>query len=84
MLLFRSEEHVTSWCEERRIPPGGTLTPDQGWQLARAWFHDRLEPGWRRRTPDEASALFTSLGLTDPFWRLPGVSTDGPADTAGS
>jgi hypothetical protein len=72
MLLFRSEEHVQRWIEERRIPIGGTLTPDQGWRLADAWFHDRLDPAWRRRTPEETREVFTSIGLTGPFWELQG------------
>jgi hypothetical protein len=29
-----------------------------------------MDPGWRRRTPEEARALFDSLGLTGDFWRL--------------
>jgi hypothetical protein len=70
MLLFRSEEHVHRWSDERRSPVGGTLTPAQGWSLADAWFHDRLDVEWRRRTPEEAQALFTSIGLTGPFWQL--------------
>jgi hypothetical protein len=40
------------------------------WDLAVAWYRDRLAPDWRRRTPAEVQALFTELGLTDPFWRL--------------
>jgi hypothetical protein len=70
MLLFRSEEHVGRWAAVRGIPIGGTLTPTQGWRLADAWFHDRLELDWRRRTTDEAQALFTSIGLTGSFWQL--------------
>jgi hypothetical protein len=70
MLLFRSEEHVRRWAEERSIPIGGTLTTDQGWRLAHAWFHDRLDLEWRRRTPEEAQTLFASIGLTGPFWQL--------------
>jgi hypothetical protein len=70
MLLFRSEEHVRTWANERRSPVGGTLTPTQGWRLAEAWFHDRLDLEWRRRTTEEAQALFTSIDLTGPFWQL--------------
>lgn len=40
------------------------------WRLAQAWYADRLRVDWRRRTPAEAQALFESLGLTAPFWRL--------------
>jgi hypothetical protein len=68
MLLFRSEEHVTRWTEERRTGFGAILTPQQGWQLATAWFDDRLSPDWRRKTPKESRAIFEGIGLTGPFW----------------
>lgn len=68
MLLFRSEEHVTRWAEERQVEVGATLTPHQGWQLARAWFEDRLSPDWRRKTPEETRTIFEAIGLTGPFW----------------
>ena len=46
------------------------------WQLASAWYRDRLDPSWRRKSVDEAESLFLQLGLTGDFWRLqPG----GPA-----
>ena len=70
MLLFRSEEHVERWCRDRGSEKGGLLTLDQLWGLARTWYRDRLEPGWRRRTPEEAEGVFASLGLTGEFWRL--------------
>ena len=70
MLLFRSEGHVRRWAEERGTAPGAVFTPRQGWRLAQAWFADRLDPAWRRRTPDEAHAIFASIGLTGPFWDL--------------
>jgi hypothetical protein len=40
------------------------------WQLAHAWYHDRFDPAWRRRTVEEAEQLFTELGLSGDFWRL--------------
>ena len=70
MLLFRSGEHVERWSEGRGIPTGAALTPQQGWLLAKAWYEDRLSPDWRRKTPEEAQAVFESIGLTGPFWRL--------------
>jgi hypothetical protein len=72
MLLFRSEEHMAAWYRARRIPTGGTLTLEQQWELARIWYADRMSPGWRRRTADEAEAVFASLGLSGDFWRLTG------------
>ena len=47
------------------------MTVPQLWQLARAWHgQDRRSPQWRRKTPDEAEAVFASIGLTADFWRL--------------
>ncbi len=71
MLIFRSEEHVDKWCHDWNRPRGGILSLDQCWQLAQAWYGpDRRDPAWRRKTVDEAEALFAQLGLTGAFWRL--------------
>ena len=70
MLAFRSEAHVDEWCRQRRIEKGAVFTLEQAWRLARAWYGDRLSPEWRRRTPDEAHAVFESIGLTGDFWRF--------------
>jgi hypothetical protein len=72
MLLFRSEEHIAAWSRRRGSTTGATLTLDQQWELARIWYADRMTPDWRRRTPDEAEAVFAGLGLTGEFWRLTG------------
>jgi hypothetical protein len=70
MLAFRSEAHVDRWCEAHRIPKGAAFGLDQAWQLAHAWYADRLSPEWRRRTPEEAQAVLAGVGLTGEFWRL--------------
>jgi hypothetical protein len=70
MLLFRSEEHVARWCHNRGLPHGGILTLEQLWELATAWYTNRMAPDWRRRTAQEAEAVFEGIGLTGAFWRL--------------
>jgi hypothetical protein len=70
MLLFRDEEHVDKWCGKRAQPRGGVLTADQLWELARAWYGNRLAPDWRRRNAKEAQAVFEGVGLTGEFWDL--------------
>ena len=70
MLAFRSEEHVERWCRSKGLEQGAQLTPEQQWLLADAWYANRLAPDWRRRTPDEAEALFADVGLEGAFWRL--------------
>ena len=70
MLLFRSEEHVDRWCSERDLQRGGMMTPNQCWDLADAWYRDRLDASYQRRSVDVAQALFDSIGLLGEFWRL--------------
>jgi hypothetical protein len=70
MLAFRSEVHVNRWRELRCLAKGAVFQPEQLWGLARAWYGDRLQPNWRRRTPEEAEAAFAANGLTGDFWRL--------------
>ena len=70
MRLFRDEEHLDRWLEAEGRARGAVLPPDRLWALARAWYEDRLSPGWRRRSPEEAEAVFASVGLTGAFWKL--------------
>ena len=72
MRLFRSEEHVREWSDQSGIPVGAIFDLAAAWRLAELWFHDRLQPTWRRRTADEAHEIFARVGLTGAFWRLDG------------
>ena len=72
MLLFWSEEHVEKWCKDWDMSSGEVIPLDKCCRLAQVWYGpDRREPEWRRRTVDEAEELFSQLGFTSPFWRLP-------------
>jgi Alkylmercury lyase len=70
MLAFRSEEHVDRWCALHALARGATFSLEQAWRLGDAWYRDRLSRDWRRRTAQEAEALFAELGLTGDFWKL--------------
>ena len=70
MLLFRSEEHLERWLGRHGHERGAVMSLFQIWGLAQAWYADKLTPGWRRHKPEEAEAVFESLGLTGDFWRL--------------
>lgn len=72
MSLFRSEEHVDRWLAKTRRNKGAVVPLAQVWRLARAWYSDPRKPDWRPRTRDENQAVLASVGLTDPFWQLPG------------
>ena len=68
MLFFRSEERVEEWCKAQELEKRPVLTLDQLWQLAVAWYADRLTPAARRPGPDEMRAIFGGIGLRGPFW----------------
>jgi hypothetical protein len=71
MLLFRSEEHVTLWCEARGLPLRPLVSLDQLWELALAWYENRLTEESRRPGPAEMRQIFARLGLLDAFWEVP-------------
>jgi len=70
MLLFRSEEGIDGWCAETGEPRGESLPLAQVWALAQAWYGDRIEPSFRGRTIEEASAIFVGVGLRSAWWHV--------------
>jgi hypothetical protein len=72
MLLFRSEEHLTRWLDERHLTRGGTMTLTQQRLLADRWYGDRLSETWTKRTQEESQRVLDGVGLTDSFWNLTG------------
>lgn len=70
MLLFRSEEHVERWCQGHNVPRRPLVSLDQLWQLAMAWYANRLTEESRRPGPDEMEEIFAKLGLHDSFWQV--------------
>ena len=59
------------WCQQWRQPRGEVISLEQQWRLAQAWYNDRLDLEWRRKTIEEIDALWAELGFTSSFWRLP-------------
>jgi hypothetical protein len=68
MLLFRSEENVSRWCDAHGVPVRPRIRLDQLWQLAVTWYANRLTVESRRPGPDEMVAIFAAVGLEGPFW----------------
>jgi len=63
---------VDRWLAKSGREKGVVLSIEQVWRLARAWYADPRSPTWRFRTRDENQAVLASVGLTGPFWQLPG------------
>ncbi len=69
MNLFRSEEHVRRWLDDRT--PGVTLPVATLAALAVAWWGDRLAPDWTPHSREQNQAILDGLGLRGNFWTLP-------------
>jgi hypothetical protein len=67
ILPFRGQAEIDDWCARHRFARGAVVALPVLNELARAWYGDWLT-AWRRRSADEARALFARLGLTGPFW----------------
>jgi hypothetical protein len=50
----------------------GLVTVSQLSALARRWYRDRLSPDWQPRSRDASQALLAAVGMTGPYWTLPG------------
>lgn len=72
VLAFRSEADVDRWCARHGIPRGEAVPIQTVWELARAWYGGHLSEKWQKWTSSEAAAIFASVGLTGPFWEIPG------------
>jgi hypothetical protein len=68
MLFFRSEEALNEWCTAGQRPRRPTATLPQLWQMAVAWYSNRLSAEARRPDSHEIRQIFARIGLTDPFW----------------
>lgn len=69
MLLFPSEEHVNRWCTDHGTPRRPLVSLEQLWQLALAWYENRLTIQSRRPDADEMVRIFASVGLEESFWK---------------
>ena len=71
MLLFRSEAELKLWCMQRGVQRGELLTLEQTWELAKRWYHNRLDTSYHGRSLEQAQQIFREVGLTAPFWFIP-------------
>jgi hypothetical protein len=68
MLFFRSEDNLNAWCAARQHPRRPTATLPQLWQMAVAWYSNRLNVDAHRPDSYEIKQIFARIGLTDTFW----------------
>lgn len=63
---------MDAWCEKRELSRQPVISLEQQWQLAVAWYANRLTVESRRPGGEEVREIFSRLGLDDPFWNLEG------------
>lgn len=73
VLPFRSEAEVDAWCARHALAKGAVVPLSQVADLGRAWYGRHLDVTWVKWSVPEAREIFESVGLTGPFWRLPGA-----------
>jgi Alkylmercury lyase len=69
--VFCDERCVDAWVAREGQERGYVADLATVWRLARGWYAGRLDEGYRRREPAEATAYFREVGLRGPFWGLP-------------
>jgi len=66
--LFCSIDCVDRWLADTGNDRGYVMDLATLWRLAEHWYDGRLEPGYVRREPAEATDYLRGVGLTGPFW----------------
>jgi hypothetical protein len=61
---------VERWLVSKSNERGYIMDLAALWRLARGWYRGRLDRGYVRREPAEATAYFRDVGLEGAFWGL--------------
>lgn len=72
ILFFSSESQIDRWASRHGRPKGAIMRMAEALKLSERWFGDYAQPDWRRKTPEEADAIFNELGLDRSFWSISG------------
>jgi hypothetical protein len=70
--IFCGRACIDAWLAATGHDEGSVFDLATLWRLASRWYEGRLDPGYRRREPVAARDYFASVGLSGPFWGLPG------------
>jgi hypothetical protein len=68
--LFCSEDCVSAWLRATGSERGYVMDLETLWRLAAHWYDGRMDRGYTRREPAQATDYLRSVGLAGPFWGL--------------
>lgn len=66
--IFCDHQCLQHWLDDHGHTEGYSMPVQQLWRLAANWYTGRLDAGYIRRQPAQATEYFQSVGLTGPFW----------------
>lgn len=69
--LFCTQGHAERWTADHAPATGYIADARTVWDLAQAWYGDRLDPDFAPHTREHNQELLDERGLTGEFWRLP-------------
>jgi Alkylmercury lyase len=67
---FRSSADIDDWCHRHGLERGAAIPLMQMQRFAKDWYGGYLQSPWRKRTAEEAKAIFDRHGFEGDFWRL--------------
>jgi Alkylmercury lyase len=73
--LFCDDACIDAWLDRTGNERGYVMDLATLWRFAAHWYDGRLTRGYVRREPEQAREYFAEVGLTGPFWGLPGPPT---------
>jgi hypothetical protein len=68
--VFCSTHCVDDWLERSGHERGYLMDLAMLWRLATHWYSGRLDHGYARREPSEASDYMRQVGLSGRFWGM--------------
>jgi Alkylmercury lyase len=68
--LFCSDDCVDDWLAATDSTRGYLMDLGTLWRFAAHWYDGRLDRGYARREPSQATGYLRSVGLSGPFWGL--------------
>lgn len=73
LVAFHQPADAASWADRHGFPVGEILPIAQIGDLAQRWYGRHADRAWSKWTVTQARSIFHDVGLTGPFWELPGV-----------
>ncbi|OAL70165.1 hypothetical protein A7D00_5696 [Trichophyton violaceum] len=62
--LFKSKQGAQKWPQKRGFHTGEILSLETAWSLSKAWYHNKHQYDYDRKSAADVTELYRSLGMT--------------------